>query len=99
VTLEETAGDPLVDGHSDHLSECKHTVLLIIKLLSLVNGLEEEGSEGLKGVLVHVVDDVELDKQEVKHGALSRYASVDFTHNVDRLLGLGSFELLLLDFH
>ena len=99
MTLEESATDPLVDGHSNHLSQCKYTVFLIIKLLGLVNSLEEESSEGLKGVLVHMVDDVELDEQEVKHGALRRYASVDFTHNVDGLLGLGGFELLLLDFH
>jgi hypothetical protein len=48
VLLKKTAGHPLVNGHSYHLSQSKHSVLLFIKLLCLLNSLEEESHKGLK---------------------------------------------------
>jgi len=44
-----------------------------------------------------VVNDAELNKQEVEHSTLSRYASVDFTGDSNSLLSLLSNDLLLLD--
>jgi hypothetical protein len=54
MSLEKTSGYPLVNGHSDHLSEGKYSWLLIIKHLGLFNSFEEEGGKGFKRVLVHV---------------------------------------------
>jgi len=77
VTLEESVSGSLVDSHSDHMSQLKHTALLKIKHLGQANGFEKESSEGLKGGLVNMIEDFEFDEQKVKHGALSRYVSVD----------------------
>jgi hypothetical protein len=54
---EETTLDPSVDGHSDGLSEVNDTFLIVIVRGSVVDGLKEEGLEGLERVLVHVIDD------------------------------------------
>jgi len=45
MLLEETSGNPLVDGHPDHLSEGEDSWFFVIELLGLLNGLEEEGGE------------------------------------------------------
>jgi hypothetical protein len=48
VALKEAATNPLVNSHTDLLSESKHTLFVVVKLLSLLNSLEEEGSERLE---------------------------------------------------
>lgn len=63
---EETTLHPLVDSHTDVESEVNHTFLFILVGISVLNSLEEEGLEGLKRVLVHVVHVVESDEQEVQ---------------------------------
>jgi len=83
VSLEKTSGYPLVNGHSDHFSESKDSWLFFLEGFRLIDGLEEEGGEGLKRVLVHVVDDAKLNKQEVEHGTLSSDSSVDLSGEVD----------------
>lgn len=72
-------------------------MFLFFKLFGLVNGLEEEGGERLEGVLVHVVDNTQLDEHEVKHGTLGCDSSVDLSGKVDLLLSLYGDELLLFD--
>lgn len=94
MSLEKTASNPLVDGQADDFSEGKHTLLLLLKLLGLFDGLEEEGLERVQRVLVHGVDDAKLDLQEVKHGTLSSNASVDLSELVDVGLSLNCDSLL-----
>ena len=48
-------------------------------LLCLLDSLEEEVLERFKGVLVHMVDNPELDKQEVEHGSLGSYWTIGFS--------------------
>jgi len=97
VAFEKTTGDPSEDSHADNLHKSLHTVIIILELVTLVHGLEEEHREGLKGVLVHVVDNTELDNQEVEHSAFSSNSSVDFTTLVDVSLSNLGNSLLLLD--
>jgi len=97
VTHEETTLDPSVDCHSDGLSEVNDTFLIVIVRGSVVDGLKEEGLEGLERVLVHVIDDAKLDKQEVKGGTLGRDTSVNLTKVVDSDFGLFSLNLLTLN--
>jgi hypothetical protein len=94
---EETTLDPSVDGHSDGLSEVNDTFLIVIVRGSVVDGLKEEGLEGLERVLVHVIDNAKLDKQEVKGGTLGRNTSVNLTKVVDSYFGLFSLNLLTLN--
>ena len=96
--LEETTGYPLVNGHSDHLSKCKHSWLFFIELLCLLNSLEEESDEGFKRVLIHVINDTQCDKQEVKHGTLSGNSTIDFTKDVNLDFSVLGNELLSLNF-
>lgn len=76
MALEETTRDPLVDRDSDHLDQVWNTDLKIFRLLSLINSLEEEVLEGLERVLVHVINDAELNEQEVKHSSFCGNRSV-----------------------
>jgi hypothetical protein len=92
VTHEETTLDPSVDGHTDVLSQVEHALVLVFIGIGELNGLEEEGLEGLEGVLVHVVDNTELNEQEVEHGTFGSDASVGLTQVVN-----GDFSLLGLD--
>lgn len=98
MTYKQTTRYPLVDCHSDHLSKSKHARLFIVESLSLVNSFEEESLERLERVLIHVVDDIQSEEQEVKCGTLSCYASVCLTELVDGLLGDLGFLLLTLNF-
>lgn len=45
VTLEETAGHPLVDGHTDAVDQSLHSLFVLLELVSLLDSLEEEGLE------------------------------------------------------
>jgi len=95
MCFEETTGDPLVDCHTNHGTECVDTRLLVLTELGLVDGLEEEGGEGLKRVLVHMINDGQRDEHEVEHGTFGGDASVHLSQRVDvRLSHLG--EILLL---
>jgi len=98
VLFEQTSGYPLVNGHSDHGSEGKYSLLVIFDELSLLNSLEEEGVKRLKRVLVHVVNDLQLDQQEVKHGSFRSNSSVNFSGQVNLNFCLSSLSLLDLDF-
>jgi hypothetical protein len=97
VAHEETALHPSVDGNSDAGSKVEHALIVVIVQLSVVDGLEEEGLERLKRVLVHVVNNAELDEHEIEHCALGGNSSVDLSGKVDLLLSLDGHELLLLD--
>jgi hypothetical protein len=97
VLFEETSGYPLVNGHSDHGSEGKHSLFVVLNELSLLNSLEEEGVERLKRVLVHMVNDLELDEQEVEHGSLSSDSSVNFSGLINLDFSICSLSLLDLD--
>jgi len=99
MLLEETSGDPLVDSHPDHLSESENSWLFILELLGLLNSLEEEGSEGLKRVLVHVSDNAQLNEQEVEHGTFGSDSSIDLSEGVDLDLSIFGNCLLCLNFH
>mmetsp|Transcript_20735 Transcript_20735/g.31878 ORF Transcript_20735/g.31878 Transcript_20735/m.31878 type:complete len:312 (-) Transcript_20735:10389-11324(-) len=99
MLLEESTGNPLVDGHTNHLSEGQYAPLFVfVELLGLLNGLEEEGGERLQRVLVHVVHDAELDQQEVQHGTFGSDAAVHFSQGVNHDLSFLGDLLLLLDF-
>ena len=45
VAHKQTTRNPLVDCHSNHLSECKYSWLFFIELFCLINSFEEEGLE------------------------------------------------------
>lgn len=87
----------MVNGHSDHGSEGKHSLFVILNKLSLLNGLEEEGVERLKRVLIHVINDLELDEQEIKHCSFGSYSSVDFSGQVNLDFSFNSLSLLDLN--
>jgi len=97
VTHEETTLDPSVDCHSDLHSEVNDTSLNIVGLLSIFDSFEEESRERLQRILIHVVNDTKLDKQEVKHSTFSCDTSVHLTKVVDGDFGLLGLSLLLLD--
>jgi len=61
VSFEETTGDPLVDDNTDHQDKEFNSLFNIFLLLSLLNSVKEELLEGLERVLVHVVDNPQLD--------------------------------------
>jgi hypothetical protein len=60
MLFEETSGNPLIDGDSDHLDQFSDTGL--ISFVSLVDGFEEESDESFKRVLIHVVNDAKRDQ-------------------------------------
>jgi len=95
--LEETSGNPLINGHSNDISEIKYSNLIILIQLSLLNSLEEESGEGLKRVLIHLINNAKLNKQEIEHSSLGGNSSVDFSQQVNLNLGLLGDNLLLLD--
>ena len=57
MTFEKTTRNPLIDYDSNHEAEQFDTVIDVVNLLSLFDGLEEESLEGLQRVLVHMVND------------------------------------------
>jgi len=79
MAFEKTTRDPLVDDHSDHENKSGNANIELLRIFSLLNGLEEEGLEGLERVLVHVIDDIELDEQEVEHGTLGSDGTVSLS--------------------
>jgi len=97
MAFEKTTRDPLVDCDSYHETKQFNAVINIISLFSLFNCFEEEGLERLKWVLVHVVNDPQLDEQEVKHGTFCSDGAVRLSWNVNFFLGLPRNNLLLLD--
>ena len=98
MTYKQTTGNPLVNSHADHLSKGKYTWLFFVESFSLINSLKEESLEGLKRVLIHMVDDVQTKEQEVKCGTFSSNTSVCLTELVDSCFSLLSFQLLALNF-
>jgi hypothetical protein len=89
----------LIDGHSNDFSKGKHSLFFLFEGFSLINSLEEEGSERLKRVLIHVINNTELDEHEIKHGTFSSNSSVDFSSNVDLFLSFNSDCLLFFNLH
>jgi len=85
--LEETSGNPLIDGHSDDISQRTDSNFIVFVEFCLLDSFEEESSEGFKGVLVHLIDDAKLDKQEIERCTFSCNSSVDFSKNVNLSLG------------
>ena len=67
MAYEEPSRYPLVNGLSNHFLKCFNSWFFLFELFCLVNSLEEEGREALQRVLVHVVDNAELNEEEVKH--------------------------------
>jgi hypothetical protein len=97
--LEETSGNPLVNGHSNDVSEIKHSNLIILIQFSLFNSLEEESGEGLKRVLIHLINDAKLDEQEIEHSSLGGNSSVDFSQQINLDFSFLGNDLLFLDGH
>jgi hypothetical protein len=98
VTLVETARNPLVNGLSDLLTQAQTSFENILAFWRLLNSLEEECLERLERVLVHELNYIELDEQEVQHGALSGNDTVYFSELVDFLFFNDSLGLLALNF-
>jgi len=84
--LEETSGNPLVDGHSDDISQRTDSNFIVFVEFCLLDSFEEESCEGFKGVLVHLIDDAKLNKQEIERCTFSSNSSVDFSKNVNLFL-------------
>lgn len=98
VTLVETARYPLINGLSDLLTQAQTSFENILAFWRLLNSLEEECLERLERVLVHELNYIELDEQEVQHGALSGNDTVNFSELVDFLFLNDSLGLLALNF-
>jgi len=96
--LEKTSRNPLVNGHSNDFSQRHNSNLIILIQLSLLDSFEEESSERLEGVLVHLINDAKLDKQEIEHGTFSCNSSINFSKNVNLDFGVFSDKLLLTNF-
>ena len=79
MAFEQTTRHPLVDGDSDHLDQVRYADFQLFCIWSLLDGLEEEGLEGLERVLIHMIDDPELDEQEVEHSTLSSHWTIRFS--------------------
>jgi len=99
MSLEESTCNPLEYGHSNYTNQICDLFFVIFKLCAFSNSLVEEHGEGLKRVLIHRVNNVELDKQEIEHGSLCCNRSVDLTRLGNNLPCDLSYFLLLLDFH
>jgi len=97
VAFEKTTSNPCEDSHTDDLYKSLNAVIVILKLLTFVNSIEEVDREGLERVLVHVVDYTHLDDQEIEHSAFSSDSSVHFTTFIDVSLSYLGNSLLLLD--
>jgi hypothetical protein len=96
--LKETSGNPLINCHSNGRSKRNNSDLIIIIQLSLFDSLEEESGEGFKRVLIHLINDAKLDKQEVEHGTFSCNSSVNFSQKINLDFGFFGNSLLLTDF-
>lgn len=79
MALEETTSNPLEDGHSNVVNKIFYFFYVIIWFFTQLNSLVEELREGFKRVLIHGVNNVHFDEQEIKHGSFSSNRSVDFT--------------------
>ena len=97
VAHKEAALDPSVNGHADVLSQVQNAFVVVWLLFSLLDSLEEESLERLERVLVHVVDNAQLDQQEVQSGTFGCDASVDLAEVVNCNFSLFSFDLLALN--
>jgi len=84
--LEETSGNPLVDSHSDDISQRTDSNFIVFVKFCLLDSFEEESSEGFKGVLIHLIDDAKLNEQEIERCTFSSNSSVDFSKNVNLFL-------------
>jgi hypothetical protein len=98
VAHEETTLYPSVNSHTDLLSKVNNTLLVIVVKLRVFDSLEEEGLERLERVLIHVIDNTELDEQEVKGGTFSGDTSVNLTKIVNADFSLFGLNLLALNF-
>lgn len=94
---EKTTGNPLVDRDSDHLDEVGDANLQLFRSFCLLDSIEEEVLEGLKRVLVHVIDNPKLDEKEIEHGSFSSDRTISFSRFIDIFLSLFSEDLLLLN--
>ena len=76
---EETTRNPLVDHDSDHLDEVGDANLQLLRSLCLLDSIEEEVLEGLKRVLVHVIDNPKLDQKEIEHRSLGSNRTISLS--------------------
>jgi hypothetical protein len=97
MAFEETTGDPLVNDDTDHQDQELYASIDIFLFFSLFNGIEEELGEGLKRVLVHVIDNPELNEQEIKHGTFGSDWTIRFSGLVNLSFSDLSLNLLILN--
>lgn len=96
MSLEESTCNPLEDLHSNRTYKLPDPFFVIFVVGASGNGLVEEHTEGLKRVLIHRVNNVELDKQEIEHGSFCSNRSIDLTRfSNDLSCDLGDLLLLL----
>mmetsp|Transcript_20840 Transcript_20840/g.49406 ORF Transcript_20840/g.49406 Transcript_20840/m.49406 type:complete len:523 (-) Transcript_20840:4973-6541(-) len=91
VPLKQASVHPAEDGHADDGDQPLCPLGNVISWLGSINGLVQEIHEGVQRVLIHVLNEAQLDDQEEEHGSLSRNGTVQLSGSVDlnlRLLGL-----------
>lgn len=93
VLFKESSNNPLADGVSDLLAEVIDTMFIVV--LHELDGLEEEVLEGVQGVLIHILDEIQLNDQEIEHGTFSGDHSVELSGVVN--FNFGDFGLILLE--
>ena len=92
MALEQPARDPLEDGPPYGRQKRVDAFLRVVAHHRALHAVVEEGLERREGVLVGVLDLVELQEHEVEAGRLGRDGPVDLARLVDadlRLLALG----------
>jgi hypothetical protein len=93
VTFEQTTGYPLEDSHTNLAHKIAYFLFVIILLRGFCNSFVVEHAERLERVLVHRINNVHLDQQEIQHGSFSGNWSVDFTGFSNNLFSNFSFSL------
>jgi hypothetical protein len=96
VAFEESTHHPLANAVADSANHFFNTGFVLDSHLS--DSLSEENIEGIQRVLVHMVDHIQRDDQEVQHGAFGGHRAIDFALLVNLDFGLAGNFGLGLDF-
>lgn len=92
MAFEETAHHPLANAVADGRDHDFDTGFILNSHFG--DGFAEEDVERIQRVLIHVIDHIQSDNQEIEHSAFSSNGTIDFSLFVNLDFGvLGHFAL------